>query len=315
MCLRWLRSWRRRWFDSCGFAVAPGSIHWADRSSETAQFGGKAVDMALSEDDIQRLADELWRAETDSAPIAPVSTRHPGADIDDAYRIQLEGIRLRVAAGDVVRGHKVGLTARVMQEQFGVDRPDFGHLLGSMFHPEGDPLLIDSLIAPRVEPELAFVLGAPLQGPGVTVADVLAATAFLLPALEIIDSRIQDWEINIVDTVADNASSARVVLGGTRTPIEDVDPRLVGVVLRRNGEIVQTGASGAVLGNPAQAVAWLANTIAGHGGSLKPGDLIMPGTCTRAVEMHPGDTVRADFELLGHVGISFSVNPIPAVVA
>jgi 2-keto-4-pentenoate hydratase len=262
--------------------------------------------MALSEEDVRRLAGELWRAETDSAPITPLSTRHPDADIDDAYRIQLAGIRLRVEAGDVVRGHKVGLTARVMREQFGVDRPDFGHLLGSMFHPEGEPLPVDALIAPRVEPELAFVLNAPLRGPGVTVADVLAATAFVLPALEIIDSRIQDWKIGIVDTVADNASSARVVLGGTRTRLDEVDPRLIGVVLRRNGEIVETGASGAVLGNPAQAVAWLANTICGHGGSLAAGDLIMPGTCTRAVDMQPGDTVRADFEHLGHVGVSFS---------
>jgi len=269
--------------------------------------------MALSEQDVQTLAKELWQAESRSTPIAPLNGRFPGADIDDAYRIQLEGVRLRVDAGDIVRGRKIGLTARVMQEQFGVDRPDFGHLLGSMFHPEGQPLPIDALIAPRVEPELAFVLKAPLQGPGVTVADVLAATDFVMPSLEIIDSRIQDWKIGIVDTVADNASSARVVLGGTRTSIDGLDPRLIGVVLRRNGEIVETGASGAVLGNPAQAVAWLANTISAHGGSLEAGDLVMPGTCTRAVEMRPGDTVRADFEHLGHVGISFS--SAPAVTA
>lgn len=262
--------------------------------------------MPLTEEDVRRLAVELHEAELNSAPIEPISARHPDADIDDAYRIQLEGMRLRVAAGDAVRGHKVGLTARVMQQQFGVDRPDFGHLLGSMFHPEGEPLPVDALIAPRVEPEIAFVLDRPLQGPGVTVADVLGATAFVLPALEIIDSRILDWRIGIVDTVADNASSARVVLGGTRTPIAGLDPRLIGVVLRRNGEIVETGASGAVLGNPAQAVAWLANTIAGSGGVLRAGDLIMPGTCTRAVDMAPGDTVRADFEHLGHVGVSFS---------
>ncbi|GJF03063.1 2-keto-4-pentenoate hydratase [Pseudonocardia sp. D17] len=262
--------------------------------------------MSLTEEDVRQLAAQLWDAEQRSVPVEPISRRHPAADVDDAYRIQLEGVRLRVAQGDSVRGHKVGLTARVMQQQFGVDRPDFGHLLGSMFHPEGEPLPVDALIAPRVEPELAFVLDQPLQGPGVTVADVLAATAFVLPALEIIDSRIEDWQIGIVDTVADNASSARVVLGGVRTPIAGLDPRLIGVVLRRNGEIVETGASGAVLGNPAQAVAWLANTIAPGGGVLRAGDLIMPGTCTRAVAMRPGDTVRADFEHLGHVGVTFS---------
>jgi len=205
--------------------------------------------MALSEEDVRRLARDLWDAEQASAAIATIGGRFPDADIDDAYRIQLEGVRLRGAAGDTVRGHKVGLTARVMREQFGVDRPDFGHLLSSMFHPEGEPLPVDALISPRVEPEVAFVLGSPLRGPGVTVADVLAATAFVLPALEIIDSRIQDWRIGIVDTVADNASSAAVVLVGTRTSIADIDPRLIGVVLRRNGEIVETGASGAVLGN------------------------------------------------------------------
>lgn len=261
--------------------------------------------MALSEEDIRQLARDLWDAQRGSTAIVPISVRYPDADIDDAYRIQLEGVRLRGTSGDTVRGHKVGLTARVMREQFGVDRPDFGHLLASMFHPEGEPLPVGSLIAPRVEPEVAFVLDSPLQGPGVTVADVLAATAFVLPALEVIDSRIQDWRIGIVDTVADNASSGRVILGGTRTPVADIDPRLIGVVLRRNGEIVETGASGAVLGNPAQAVAWLANTIAGHDGVLRAGDLIMPGTCTRAVDMRPGDTVRADFDHLGHVGISF----------
>jgi 2-keto-4-pentenoate hydratase len=261
--------------------------------------------MALLDEDLRRLAAELYTAEQRSAPIEPLSARHPELGIAEAYEVQREGVRLRVADGDRVRGHKVGLTARVMQQQFGVAQPDFGHLLASMFHPEGEPLPVDALIAPRVEPEVAFVLDRPLRGPGVTVADVLAATAFLLPALEIIDSRITNWEIGIADTVADNASSARVVLGGRRTAIADVDPRLIGVVLRRNGEVVETGASGAVLGNPAYAVAWLANTIAAHDGVLAEGDLIMPGTCTRAVAMAPGDTVRADFDQLGHVSVAF----------
>lgn len=271
--------------------------------------------MALTEEEVRHLAGELWEAEREAVPVEPITGRFPGASVEDAYGIQLEGVRLRCAAGDSVRGHKVGLTARVMQTQFGVDRPDFGHLLASMFHPEGEPLPVGSLIAARVEPELAFVLESPLQGPGVTVADVLAATAFVMPALEIIDSRIRDWQIGIVDTVADNASSARVVLGGKRTPIAGLDPRLIGVVLRRNGEIVETGASGAVLGNPAQAVAWLANTVAGDGVVLKAGDVIMPGTCTRAVELKPGDTVRADFEHLGHVGVSFSAARTAEVTA
>jgi 2-keto-4-pentenoate hydratase len=256
-------------------------------------------------DELHHVAVELQEAERRSMPIQPISKQYPNLGIDDAYAIQLEGVRLRVADGDRVRGHKVGLTAQVMQRQFGVRQPDFGHLLASMFHPEGEALPVDGLIAPRVEPEVAFVLARPLQGPGVTVADVLAATDFVMPALEIIDSRIADWQITITDTVADNASSARVVLGGNRTALADIDPRLIGVVLRRNGEIAETGASGAVLGNPVYAVAWLANTIARHDGMLREGDLIMPGTCTRAVTMEPGDTVRADFDHLGHVTVSF----------
>jgi 2-keto-4-pentenoate hydratase len=280
-------------------------VHSPDHMVDRVVADGKAYPMSFQQEEVHRVAVDLYKAESESTPIAPISKRYPDIEISDAYSVQLEGVRLRIADGDRVRGHKVGLTASVMQQQFGVSQPDFGHLLASMFHPEGAALAVDRLIAPRVEPEVAFVLGRSLQGPGVTVADVLSATEFVLPALEIIDSRIEDWQIGITDTVADNASSARVVLGGTRTALSDIDPRLIGVVLRRNGEIVETGATGAVLGNPAYAVAWLANTIADHGGVLREGDLIMPGTCTRAVTMVPGDTVRADFDQLGHVTVSF----------
>lgn len=259
----------------------------------------------LTPSEIETLAAELLTAEAERAPVEPISLRYPRATIDDAYAIQSAGTRMRQEGGDPVRGHKVGLTARVMQKQFGVTSPDFGVLRSSMFHEEGTPLTTADLIAPRVEPEVAFVLSRPLKGPGVTVADVLGATAFLLPAIEVIDSRITDWEITIVDTIADNASSARVVLGGNRTAIEDVDPRLIGVVLTRNGTVVETGASGAVLGNPLIAVAWLANVLGRHGQGLEEGDLIMPGTCTRAIDMVPGDTVRAGFDVLGHVSVGF----------
>jgi 2-keto-4-pentenoate hydratase len=261
--------------------------------------------MSLTPDDIRRIAEELLNAERSSKPVEPISRRFPEATVEDAYRIQVEGVRLRVAAGDPVRGHKVGLTAKVMQQQFGVDTPDFGQLRASMFHPEGTPLSTADLIAPRVEPEVSFVLRRPLAGPGVTVSDVLAATDFVVPSLEIIDSRITDWQIGIVDTIADNASSALAVVGGNRTDVGDIDPRLIGVTLRSNGEVVETGASGAVLGNPATAVAWLANTLAAHGQSLGEGDLIMPGSCTRAVPLEAGQTVRADFDTLGHVSVTF----------
>jgi 2-keto-4-pentenoate hydratase len=261
--------------------------------------------MSLTPGEVRSLAEELLEAERSGKPIDPISGRYPAATVEDAYRIQVEGMGLRVQSGDPVRGHKVGLTAKVMQRQFGVDTPDFGQLRASMFHQEGTPLNPADLIAPRVEPEVSFVLGRSLEGPGVTVADVLAATEFVVPSLEIIDSRIKDWQIGIVDTIADNASSALVVVGGNRTQLSDIDPRLIGVTLRANGEVVETGASGAVLGNPAAAVAWLANTLATHGQTLRAGDLIMPGSCTRAVPLEPGLTVRADFDVLGHVSVTF----------
>jgi 2-keto-4-pentenoate hydratase len=276
---------------------------------------GDSEVMHLTPEEIRALAQELFGAETSGKPIEPISTRYPQADVEDAYAIQVEGVRLRVSPADPVRGHKVGLTARVMQEQFGVRTPDFGQLRATMFHPEGQPLSTADLIAPRVEPEISFVLRRPLAGPGVTVADVLAATDFVVPSLEIIDSRIADWKIGIVDTIADNASSALVVVGGSRTQLSDIDPRLIGVTLRSNGEVVETGASAAVLGNPATAVAWLANTLAVHGQNLKEGDLIMPGSCTRAVALVPGQTVRADFDVLGHVSVSFTEAPDPKAEA
>lgn len=271
--------------------------------------------MPLTPDEVRLLAQELLEAERSGKPIDPISKRYPAATVEDAYRIQVDGIRLRVEAGDVLRGHKVGLTAKVMQQQFGVNTPDFGQLRASMFHPEGTPLNPADLIAPRVEPEISFVLGRPLEGPGVTVADVLSATEFVVPSLEIIDSRIKDWQIGIVDTIADNASSSLVVVGGNRTQLCDIDPRLIGVTLRCNGEVVETGASGAVLGNPAAAVAWLANTLAEHRQKLREGDLIMPGSCTRAVPLTPGQTVRADFDVLGHVSVTFVDSALSEAVA
>ncbi len=265
----------------------------------------KTEGRVLDDEQIFQLAEELYVAETSGVPGISISERHPEATIGDAYAIQAAGTKLRVQAGESVRGRKVGLTAKVMQVQFGVDTPDFGVLLGSMFHPEGTPLSSSALIAPRVEPEVSFVLNRSLRGPGVTVTDVLAATAFVVPSLEVIDSRIRDWQITIVDTIADNASSARVVVGGTPTRLVDIDIRAVGVVLRRNGSIVETGASGAVLGNPANAVAWLANTLAAYGVQLEAGELVMPGTCTRAINVTPGDTIRAQFDGLGDVTVGF----------
>jgi 2-keto-4-pentenoate hydratase len=260
----------------------------------------------LTDSERRAAVDALAEAERTGIPIDPLTTRWAAIDVVDAYEIQLANIAGRLKAGALVRGHKVGLSSRAMQTMMGVDEPDYGHLLDDMFFFEGDAVPAGRYLSPRVEVEVGFVLGAPLSGPACTVADVLAATAFVCPAIEIIDSRISDWKIRIADTIADNASSAGVVLGGRRTPLAGVDLRTIGAVLRRNGEIVQTGAAGAVLGNPATAVAWLANTVHRFGVSLEAGHVILPGSCTRAVDVRPGDVVRADFDVLGPVSIRFS---------
>lgn len=250
-------------------------------------------------------AGALLQAERSAAPIAPLHDTYPELDVADAYEIQRLLITARLGDGARLVGHKIGLTSAAMQEQLGVREPDYGQLLSDMFVLEGSSISTSGLCAPRVEPELAFILGDTLRGPGVTVAHVLAATEFVVPALEVIDSRIADWSIRLPDTIADNASSARVVLGGRAVRIDTLDPRLVGVVLYLNGEVVQTGACGAVLGNPASAVCWLANKLADFGEELTAGQVVMPGSCTQAVPVGGGDQVRAEFEGLGHVSVRF----------
>ncbi|MBI2710136.1 MAG: fumarylacetoacetate hydrolase family protein [Actinobacteria bacterium] len=256
--------------------------------------------------DLQAAADALARAQAERAPIAPLTETFADLDVTAAYEIQLEGISRRLAGGDTVEGHKVGLSAKAMQRMLGVHEPDYGHLLASMFLHESDAVAVERFCQPRVEIEVAFVLGRPLVGPGVTVADVIRATEFVLPSLEIVDSRIADWRIALPDTIADNASSGAVVLGGSPTRLTDVDVRLIGATLRSNGELRETGASGAVLGNPAVAVAWLANKVAAFGVALEAGHVIMPGSCTRMIPVAPGDAVTAEFDRLGAVSACFT---------
>jgi 2-keto-4-pentenoate hydratase len=260
----------------------------------------------ISEADRRAVATALAAAERDRAPIGPPSRKWPRLDAVDAYEIQLINARERLAAGGVVRGHKVGLTSRAMQQMLGVGEPDYGHLFADMFVPDGETIAAAGLCYPRAEIEVAFVLGDALQGPGMTVADVLRATAFVLPAIEIIDSRVRDWQITLPDTIADNASSARVVLGANATQPDRVDLRLLGCVLRRNGEIAETGASSAVLGNPAAAVAWLAGKLAQFGVTLDAGHVVMPGACTRAVDVSAGDMILGEFDKLGSVSVGFA---------
>ena len=260
----------------------------------------------ISEAQRREAAQTLAAAERDRAAVPPLRETYPDLDAVDAYQIQLLQIRDKLAAGARIRGHKVGLSSKAMQKMIGVDTPDYGHLLDTMFVDEGAVIPAADFCFPRIEIEVAFVLRRELPAPGCSVADVLAATDYVAPSLEIIDSRIEGWNIRLFDTISDNASSARLVLGGTKTKVEDVDLRTIGAVLRKNGEIAETGASGAVLGHPAIAVAWLANTVHSFGVTLGEGHVILPGSCTRAIDVVPGDVIRGDFDRLGHVSVKFS---------
>lgn len=262
--------------------------------------------MVLDEATRRTAAKILAEAEALCRPVVPLSETFPEIDVADAYSIQLLQIEERLARGEVIRGHKVGLSSRAMQQLIGVKEPDYGHLLASMFVHEGHSIKVSELCQPMAEMEIAFVLGKRLSGPHATMADVLAATAYVCPSLEIVDSRVRDWKIKITDTVADNASSARVVLGGHKVPLDGLDLRTLGAVLRKNGEIIETGAGAAVLGNPATCVAWLANKVFDFGVVLEEGHVILPGALTRAVRVSAGDVIRADFDVLGHVSVTFT---------
>ncbi len=252
------------------------------------------------------LADELARAELDRVAVDKLVYRHPDIDVVDAYEIQLLNIRRRIADGATVIGHKVGLSSKAMQQMMGVDEPDYGHLLGDMEVFEEVPVDTSRYLLPRVEVEVGFVLGADLPGADCTEADVLAATVAYAPAIELIDSRIKDWNIGLCDTISDNASSAGWVLGRERVAPADIDIKGIDAVLTRNGEVVAEGRSDAVLGDPVIAVAWLARKVASFGVRLKAGDIVLPGSCTRAIDARPGDNFHAEFAGLGSVRLQFT---------
>lgn len=251
------------------------------------------------------IARSLAEAEESGIAIAPITSTRADLTPADAYEIQLINIRHRLEQGARIVGHKVGLTSWAMQRLMGVTEPDYGHLLNDMMRASGDTIGTADLCQPRVEVEIAFVLRQPLRGPNCTADDVIRATDHVVGAIEVIDSRIEDWKITLPDTIADNASSALVVLGEHPLALGDIDIRLNGVLLRKNGQIVETGAAGAVLGNPVTAVAWLANTLHTFGTILEPGHVVMPGSCTAAVAVEPGDFVEAEFDRLGTVATTF----------
>ncbi|MFC9361245.1 2-keto-4-pentenoate hydratase [Rhodococcus sp. NPDC057014] len=257
--------------------------------------------------DAQRLsaAHLLRNAEQNRAPIDPLTTVFPGIDVVDAYEIALLNIRARLAAGETVYGHKVGLSSEVMQKMMGVDEPDYGHLLSSMVYAEGTPIDTAQFCYPRIEVEIGYVLGETLPGEGCTEADVLAATEYIVPSIELIDSRITDWKIGLADTIADNASSAGVILGAGRVEPARVDIGAISAVLYQGEDEIARGEASAVLGNPTKAVAWLARKVASFGVRLEAGHVILPGSCTRAVDARPGDVFRAEFSDIGSVSVEF----------
>jgi 2-keto-4-pentenoate hydratase len=251
------------------------------------------------------LAADLAQAERSRQPIAPLTASHPEIDVVDAYEIQLINIRQRVAEGARVVGHKVGLSSLAMQQMMGVDEPDYGHLLDEMQVFENKPVTAANYLYPRVEVEVGFILAHDLPGAACTEDHVVAATEALVPSIELIDTRITDWKIALCDTIADNASSAGFVLGAGRVAPTDIDITQIEAELTRNGEVVAKGRSDAVLGNPVTAVAWLARKVESFGVRLRAGDIVLPGSCTRAIDVRPGDNFVAEFAGLGAVRLSF----------
>jgi len=245
----------------------------------------------------------LYDARRTRVPIPPFTDDDPSLGMADGYAIQRELIELLLADGDRIVGHKVGLTSKPMQKMVGVDSPDYGPVLASTIYRDGDTIPAGRFIAPKIEAEIVFVIGERLEGPGVTVTQAHAAIAGAVAAMEIVDSRIADWRIKLADTVADLASNGAMATSSRIVPITDIDTRLVGMTLTRNGELIDTGAGAAALGDPVAVVAWLANVLGGDGVALEPGHLIMTGALHAAVPMTPGDVFRAEFDRLGPITV------------
>jgi 2-keto-4-pentenoate hydratase len=245
----------------------------------------------------------LYDARRTRVPIPPFTDDDPSLGMADGYAIQRELIQLLLADGDRIVGHKVGLTSKPMQKMVGVDSPDYGPVLASTIYRDGDTIPASRFIAPKIEAEIVFVIGERLEGPGVTVTQAHAAIAGAVAAMEIVDSRIADWRIKLADTVADLASNGAMATSSRIVPITDIDTRLIGMTLTRNGELIDTGAGAAALGDPVAVVAWLANVLGGDGVALEPGHLIMTGALHAAVPMTPGDVFRAEFDRLGPITV------------
>lgn len=254
---------------------------------------------------ILEAATRLLEAEETKQVIEPLTASYPGITVDEAYHTQLEIIRRKVDNGGIIVGKKIGATSKAIQTMFGVNQPDYGHLLADMMHVEGETISLEKYIQPKVEFEIAFKLKKDLKGPNVSVLDVIEATDYIVPAIEVIDSRIRDWQIKFEDTVADNGSSACAIIGGKPTKLEGLDLTHIGMVAYRNGEMIDSGAGAAVLGNPLRSIAWLANSLGKYDVALKSGEIVLSGALTSAIEVNDNDTFTAEFAHIGSVTASF----------
>jgi 2-oxo-hept-3-ene-1,7-dioate hydratase len=268
--------------------------------------------MPLTTDEINRAAQRLHQAERSRTQIRQLSQEHPAISLADAYAIQKSWIDIKLAEGRVIKGHKIGLTSRAMQSALNIDEPDSGVLLDDMFFADGGLVPSERFIATRVEAELAFIMKTRLSGPGCTLFDVLNATDFVVPALEILDTRIERIDRDtkatrkIFDTIADNAANAGIVLGGRPLRPLDADLRWIGALCFKNGQVEETGLAAGVLNHPATGVAWLANKIAPHGLALEPGQVVLAGSFIRPIETRKGDTIQADYGPYGSVSCYFA---------
>ncbi len=260
----------------------------------------------MNQNKIEQYGDALYDALINRQAIDPLTASEPDMTIEDAYKVQLRMIERRLQAGNEhIIGKKIGVTSQVVMDMLKVDQPDFGHLTSAMVYGDGDAIPTDSLISPRAEGEIAFVLKHDLTGPGVTNADVLRATEYVLPCFEIVDSRIRDWKIKIQDTVADNASSGVFVLGDAAADPRKIDLSVVGMTLEKDGEILATGAGAAALGHPVNAVTWLANTLGRLGISLKAGEVILSGSLAAMIPVQANTNLRVSLGGIGSVGVRF----------
>ena len=259
----------------------------------------------LTEAERRSAADDLLRAEKERRPIAQLSKTFPNIEVGDAYRIQDIWMQERIAAGARMVGHKIGLTSRAMQQASKMTEPDYGRILDDALYNDGAKIPTERFIKPRLEVELAFVMGQDLAGPAVRVHDVIRATEFVVPALEVIDYRTEVPRA-ITDTIADNAAFGAIVIGGKPVRPFDVDLRWVGATLSQNGVIEETGLSAGIMGHPAAGIAWLVNKLHAVDAKLEKGQIVLAGSFTRPVDVKAGDVVQADFGQLGAIGVSFN---------